>query len=226
PPRRGPAARRPDRAGADPRLGAGRPVRRAGRGAGHPVHLPVPEQHGLDLRTRLHRGRDRRPGQPGGRGGRRRAARRGAQLRRRLPGQQPGAGVRPDRAGAGADGPARWPVLVDRGPEGVIMTLVRHLAAAVGVAVVLGVISVMLSAYRDYQMAEVAAYVVAVAGLSVLIGLSGQISIGNGAFMAVGGYASALLLLHLGWPLGVVFLASVVIAAAAGAVFGIAAARL
>ena len=106
------------------------------------------------------------------------------------------------------------------------MTLVRHLAAAVGVAVVLGVISVMLGAYRDYQMAEVAAYVVAVAGLTVLIGLSGQISIGNGAFMAVGGYASALLLLHLGWPLEVVFLASAVIAAAAGAVFGIAAARL
>ena len=106
------------------------------------------------------------------------------------------------------------------------MTLVRHLAAAVGVAVVLGVVSVMLGAYRDYQMAEVAAYVVAVAGLTVLIGLSGQISIGNGAFMAVGGYASALLLLHLGWPLEVVFLASAVIAAAAGAVFGIAAARL
>ena len=106
------------------------------------------------------------------------------------------------------------------------MTLVRHLAAAVGVAVILGVVSVMLGAYRDYQMAQVAAYVVAVAGLSVLIGLSGQISIGNGAFMAIGGYASALLLLHLGWPLEVVFVAAAVITAAAGAVFGVAAARL
>src|SRR4029079_3356874 len=110
--------------------------------------------------------------------------------------------------------------------EGVIMTLVRHLAAAVGVAVVLGVISVMLSAYRDYQMAEVAAYVVALAGLSVLIGLSGQISIGNGAFMAVGGYASALLLLHLNWPVWAVFPASAAIAAGAGGVVGVAAARL
>ena len=33
-----------------------------------------------------------------------------------------------------------------------------------------------LGSFRDYQMAEVAAYVVAVAGLTVLIGLSGQIS--------------------------------------------------
>jgi branched-chain amino acid transport system permease protein len=106
------------------------------------------------------------------------------------------------------------------------MTLVRHLAAALAVAVIIGVASVTLGAYRDYQMAEIAAYVVAVAGLSVLIGLSGQISIGNGAFMAVGGYAAALLLLHLGWPLEAVFAASIVIAAVAGAVFGVAAARL
>jgi branched-chain amino acid transport system permease protein len=106
------------------------------------------------------------------------------------------------------------------------MTLARHLGAAVLVAVVLLVLSIKLGSYRDYQMAEVAAYLVAVAGLTVLIGLSGQISIGNGAFMAIGGYASALLLLHLGWPLEVVFLASAVIAAAAGAIFGVAAARL
>jgi branched-chain amino acid transport system permease protein len=106
------------------------------------------------------------------------------------------------------------------------VTLARHTAAALGIALVLAALSVRLSPYRDYQMAEVAAYVVAVAGLTVLIGLSGQISIGNGAFMAIGAYASALLLLHLGWPLELVFAASAVIAALAGAIFGVAAARL
>ena len=30
-----------------------------------PVDVPVPEQHGRDLRARLHRGGDRRAGQPG-----------------------------------------------------------------------------------------------------------------------------------------------------------------
>ncbi len=106
------------------------------------------------------------------------------------------------------------------------MTLARHLAAAICVALVIAALSVRLGSYRDYQMAEVAAYVVAVAGLTLLIGLSGQISIGNGAFMAIGGYAAALLLLHLGWPLELVFVASAVIAALAGAIVGIAAARL
>ena len=50
-----------------------------------PVHVPLPEQHGLDLRAGLHRRGDRRPGQPGRRGRRRPRPRRRAQLRRRLP---------------------------------------------------------------------------------------------------------------------------------------------
>ncbi len=50
-------------------------------------------------------------------------------------------------------------------------TLRRHVALAVAGAVVLGLASIVLDQYRDYQMAEVAAFVVAVAGLTVLIGL-------------------------------------------------------
>jgi branched-chain amino acid transport system permease protein len=106
------------------------------------------------------------------------------------------------------------------------MTLLRHLAFAVLAAVVLLLLSYKLGAYREYQLSEVAAYLVAVAGLTVLIGLSGQISIGHGAFMALGAYATALILAHLHWPLALVLLASVVVTAAGGAVVGIAAARL
>jgi branched-chain amino acid transport system permease protein len=106
------------------------------------------------------------------------------------------------------------------------MTLARHTGAALLAAVVLLVLSVRLGPFRDYQMAEVAAYVTAVAGLTYLIGLSGQISIGHGAFMAIGAYASALVLLHLHWPLEAVFAASAVAGAAAGGIIGVAAARL
>src|SRR5207249_2804015 len=80
--------------------------------------------------------------------------------------------------------------------------------------------------FRDYQMAQVALYVVAIAGLTVLVGLSGQISIGNGAFMAVGAYAAALLVDHLAWPLAAVLAASAAITALAGLDFGVAAAGL
>jgi branched-chain amino acid transport system permease protein len=102
----------------------------------------------------------------------------------------------------------------------------RHVALAVAGAVVLGLASILLDQYREYQMAEVAASVVAVAGLTVLIGLSGQISIGNGAFMAVGGYVAALLFMHLQWPLIAILVVSTLAAAAVGAIFGVAAARL
>jgi branched-chain amino acid transport system permease protein len=106
-------------------------------------------------------------------------------------------------------------------------TLLRHvLVALVGAVAILG-LSVVLSSFRDFELAFVAAYVVGVAGLTVLIGLSGQISIGNGAFMAVGGYLGALLFMHLQWmPLVAIIVASTLAAAVAGALFGVAAARL
>jgi branched-chain amino acid transport system permease protein len=106
------------------------------------------------------------------------------------------------------------------------MTLLRHVAIAVVLGAVVWAASVQLNAFRDYQIAEIAVYVVAIAGLSVLIGLSGQISLGNGAFMAIGAYAAALLTLHLNWPVWAVFPASAAITAVAGGVVGVAAARL
>lgn len=106
------------------------------------------------------------------------------------------------------------------------MTLVRHVGIALVVGIILLLLSMKLDAYREYQLAEVAATVIAVAGLTVLIGISGQLSIGNGAFMMVGGYATALLVMHLNWPLYLVIVASGVAGGVAGAVMGVAAARL
>ena len=106
------------------------------------------------------------------------------------------------------------------------MTLLRHLTAAVVLGVVLVLLTIWLDPFRQYQIAEIASYVIAVAGLTALVGLSGQISLGHGAFMAIGAYSAALLLLHLHWPLAAVLVASTVITAASGAVVGVAAARL
>ncbi|HJY74084.1 MAG TPA: branched-chain amino acid ABC transporter permease, partial [Streptosporangiaceae bacterium] len=105
-------------------------------------------------------------------------------------------------------------------------TLPRRLGVAIVVAVIVAFLSIKLNAFRDFQIAEIATEVTAVAGLTVLTGLSGQISLGNGAFMAIGAYATALLLLHLSWPFYVVLVIAAAITAGAGAVVGIAAARL
>jgi branched-chain amino acid transport system permease protein len=105
-------------------------------------------------------------------------------------------------------------------------TLWRHLLGAAVLAVILLALTNVAGSFRDYQIAEIAVDVVAVAGLTILIGLSGQISIGHGAFMAIGAYVAALLIIHLNWPLILVLIASALATALVGAVLGIAAARL
>jgi branched-chain amino acid transport system permease protein len=105
-------------------------------------------------------------------------------------------------------------------------SLPRVLGAALVTAALVAILSIKLNAFRDFQIAEIAVEVTAVAGLTVLTGLSGQISLGNGAFMAIGAYTTALILLHLGWPFIAALVIAAVISAAAGAVVGVAAARL
>jgi branched-chain amino acid transport system permease protein len=105
-------------------------------------------------------------------------------------------------------------------------TLPRRLAVAIIVAAIVVFLSIKLNAFRDFQIAEIATEVTAVAGLTVLTGLSGQISLGNGAFMAIGAYATALVLIHLNWPFYLVLVIAAAVTAVAGAVVGVAAARL
>jgi len=107
-----------------------------------------------------------------------------------------------------------------------MQTLPRRLGVAVLTAAIVWFLSVKLDTFRDYQIAEVAVEVTAVAGLTVLTGLSGQISLGNGAFMAVGAYTTALLQLHLNWPFVAALVAAAAVTAVAGAIVGVAAARL
>lgn len=125
-------------------------------------------------------------------------------------------------AHTGGSGPSAWRSRV-RLPR---LTLARHLLLAVAVGLVLYVISIEISPFRDLQLATAAYYFAALAGLTLLIGLNGQISLGHGALMAVGAYATALLVGNEHWPLGVAILAATAITAAVGAAFGSAAARL
>ena len=50
------------------------------------------------------------------------------------------------------------------------------------------------SGYHLFQMTMVVVYAIAILGLALLIGLNGQISLGHGAFYAIGAYTSAILM--------------------------------
>ena len=65
---------------------------------------------------------------------------------------------------------------------------------AIGAVAVLALLLAPLVAdYFTYQAAQVLVYAIAVMGLALLIGYTGQISVGHGALFAVGAYTTAIL---------------------------------
>jgi branched-chain amino acid transport system permease protein len=105
-------------------------------------------------------------------------------------------------------------------------TLLRSLAWVVLAAVILVIASNLLSAYNNLQLATGLYYFAALAGLTVLAGQSGQISLGHGALMAVGAYTVALLIGDEAWPLVPAIAAGVAVSVLVGIPVGAAASRL
>jgi len=68
--------------------------------------------------------------------------------------------------------------------------------------------------------------VIGALGLNILVGYTGQISIGHGAFMSVGAYTAANFAVRLGWPWPVNLLLGGLMAALVGAVVGIPSLRI
>lgn len=68
--------------------------------------------------------------------------------------------------------------------------------------------------------------VIGAVGLNILVGFTGQISLGQGGFLAVGAFTSALLTQRAGLPVPLAMLAAVLVTAAVGAFFGLPALRL
>jgi ABC-type branched-subunit amino acid transport system ATPase component/ABC-type branched-subunit amino acid transport system permease subunit len=66
---------------------------------------------------------------------------------------------------------------------------------------------------------------IAVIGLNMLLGLSGQMSLGQAGFYAIGAYGSALLTAKLGWPIAAAMPAGVLLAGLAGSLVGLVALR-
>ncbi len=80
--------------------------------------------------------------------------------------------------------------------------------------------------YNQGQLSVVLMYFIGILSITFLTGLSGQISLGQGALMAVGGYACAIGVLNLGFNYWQSIILAVVVSLLAGWILGIAAARL
>jgi branched-chain amino acid transport system permease protein len=79
--------------------------------------------------------------------------------------------------------------------------------------------------YRTFQYSFVAIYLIALLGLNILTGLTGQISLGHGAFMGIGAYTTTILVVDHGWRNIWTLPVAGVIAGVIGLAFGLPATR-
>ncbi|MFI5286488.1 MAG: branched-chain amino acid ABC transporter permease [Candidatus Dormibacteria bacterium] len=107
-------------------------------------------------------------------------------------------------------------------------TLARHGLFFLALAIVLLLLtSFVFDPYTNYNVTGVAIYAISAAGLTVLTGINGQVSLGHGAMMMIGAYTTSVLLTwHADLPMILVLVASIAITGVAGAIVGIAGARL
>src|SRR3712207_7183169 len=84
----------------------------------------------------------------------------------------------------------------------------------------------MFGSFRVGQFTLVLCYAAAILGLNVLVGFSGQISLGHGAFFALGAYVGAILIADNGVPHLLTVPIAGIIGGVAGYLFGLPALRV
>jgi branched-chain amino acid transport system permease protein len=84
----------------------------------------------------------------------------------------------------------------------------------------------LVSNYRVFQFNMVLVYTIVLLGLNMLTGYNGQISLGHGAFYAIGAYVAAILMDRFGWPYWATLPVAGVVCFISGFLFGLPALRL
>ncbi len=100
------------------------------------------------------------------------------------------------------------------------------LAIGIAIALVVLVAPFLVKNYRVFQINLVLIYAIAVLGLNILTGYNGQISLGHGAFYAVGAYCAAILMEHFGLPYWATLVPAAVVCFVVGYLMGFPALRL
>jgi branched-chain amino acid transport system permease protein len=101
-----------------------------------------------------------------------------------------------------------------------------RVAGIVGLLAAICVLPFTISNYLVFQLTLVIIYSIALLGLNILAGFNGQISLGHGAFFAVGAYTAAILLDKAGMPFWATIPVAAAICLVTGFLFGIPALRL
>lgn len=107
------------------------------------------------------------------------------------------------------------------------MNLNRTRLTIIGLLVVLAfALPFIIGSYRIFQFNLVLVYAIVLLGLNILTGYNGQISLGHGAFYAIGAYTAAIMMDHWGLPYWATIPAAGIVCFVAGFLFGLPALRL
>ena len=101
-----------------------------------------------------------------------------------------------------------------------------RLAGLVLLAVAMLVLPFVVGNYRVFQLTMAMVYAIALLGLNMLTGYNGQISLGHGAFFAVGAYTTAILVKHAEMNYLLTIPIAAVVCFTVGFLFGLPALRL
>ena len=97
-------------------------------------------------------------------------------------------------------------------------------AAWIGVALAV-LLAFLCTDYRLFQLTLVVTYAIAILGLNIVTGFNGQISLGHGAFYAIGAYVTAILMDKFDVPYWATLPVSGAICAGVGFLIGLPALR-
>jgi branched-chain amino acid transport system permease protein len=104
-----------------------------------------------------------------------------------------------------------------------------RLSRVVGIVVLLlaaAALPIFISDYRTFQFTLVISYAITLLGLNILTGYNGQISLGHGAFFAIGAYTAAIMMDRWDLPYWSTLPAAGLTCLVAGFLFGLPALRL
>jgi branched-chain amino acid transport system permease protein len=105
--------------------------------------------------------------------------------------------------------------------------MMRNAALAVLVWLAAAFVPTLLfSDYHLFQLTMVVVYAIAILGLAILTGFNGQISLGHGAFYAIGAYVTAILTNEYDVPYWATLPVSAIVCAGVGFLIGLPALRL
>ncbi len=99
-------------------------------------------------------------------------------------------------------------------------------AAVIGLALLAGVPLFTSNSYYVHMVITIMIYAILLYGLDIVVGYTGQVSLGHAGLFGVGSYTAGVLFMKLGAPLWVIIPASIAVTAAFGALLALPALRV